>query len=186
MATATIHFYNPINVETARIFRNLCLNALMHPQQRPDSLEIMFSSAGGNVQAGITMYEFLRTAPVPVTMCNVGSVESVSIIVFLGADKRIAMPNTHFKLHAFEWSFSQPAVAYSGIADAYLSLNNDIERYANIFEERTKGATRKIDIRSCLRGNPLILSNTESTAAGITTMEAGEVKLKFPGMHIYH
>jgi ATP-dependent protease ClpP protease subunit len=181
----TVHFYSHINVDTATLFRNLCLNALLGQPQRPDGLIIMFSSAGGNAHAGITLYEFLRTYPIPVTMCNVGSVESISCVVFLGADNRIAMPNTHFKLHGFEWTFPQPNVAYSGIADAYVSINNDIERYANIFEERTAGARRKIDVRECLRGHPLILNTGDAFDAGILTTGTGEIKLVYPGVHIY-
>jgi len=185
MPATTVHFYHPINPETATLFRNLCLNALLRQRQQPDSLTVMFSSGGGSVQAGITVYEFLRTFPIPVTMCNVGSVESISCIVFLGADNRIAMPNTHFKIHGFEWTFSQPSVAYSGIADAYVTINNDIEKYANIFEERTAGAKHKINVRECLRGNPLILDVNAALTAGITTAETGPVKLIFPGAHVY-
>ena len=181
----TVHFYNHINMDTATLFRNLCLNALLNQPQPPAGLIIMFSSAGGNVHAGITLYEFLRTYPIPVTMCNVGSVESISCIVFLGADNRIAMPNTHFKLHGFEWSFQQPNVAYSGIADAYHSITNDIERYASIFEERTKGARHKFDVRECLRGDSLILNTKDAYAAGILTEETGEIKMAYPGVHIY-
>ena len=185
MITTTVHFYNSINMDTAILFRNLCLNAILKQPRQPDNLNIMFSSPGGNVNAGITIYEFLRTLPIPVTMCNVGSVESISCIVFLGANDRIAMPNTHFKLHGFEWTFPQPNIAYSGIVDAYVSINNDVERCANIFEERTIGAPRSIDFRECFRGNPIILGVNEAYNAGITTADAGAVKLALPGVHIY-
>jgi len=185
MSTATVHFYNQINFDTANLFRNLCLSALLGSSPRSDSLTIMFSSVGGNVKAGITMYEFLRTFPIPVTICNVGCVESIACIVFLGADTRIAMPNTHFKIHGFEWNFGESIATYSDIADAYISINSDIERYAKIFEERTKGAEREVDVRAHLRGVPLVLGCDDAATVGLTTMDTREIKLGFHGNHVY-
>ena len=186
MSTATVHFYNPINSDTAGLFRNLCLNALIESEQQPDNLMIMFSSSGGDINPSFTMYQFLRTFPIPVTMCNVGAVESMACIIFLGADNRIALPNTHFKLHGFTWTFGPAPVPYSGIFEAYTSLNSAVEQYANIFEERTAGATHPVDnVRDYLRGKALILNHEEAVATGITTLDAKEIKFTFPGVHMF-
>jgi len=186
MSTATVHFYNSITQETAGVFRNLCLNALLNSQPQPESLMIMFSSPGGDINPGLTMYEFLRTFPIPVTMCNVGAVESIACVVFLGADNRIALPHTHFKLHGFHWTFGQPTVPYHVIAEVYMSLNNATEQYANIFEERTQGAEQPIDdVRKYLKGSALVLNTDDAIIAGVTTSSAKDIKLVFPGAHLF-
>ena len=185
MSSATVHFHLPVNENTAQIFRNLCMSAVYGQAPASDCLKIMISSVGGSVHYGITMYEFLRTLPIPVEMYNVGAVESIACIVFLGADRRFAVPGTHFKLHGFEWTFPQPTVAYSGIADAYISINNDVERCANIFEERTYGAEKVIDVRGCLRGATRIISDTEAVAIGITTAATAPVRLCLESLQLY-
>jgi len=129
----------------------------------------MFSSTGGNLQAGFTMYELLRSLPVPVTMCNVGSVESIAVIVYLGASIRIAAPKSTFKLHGFSWTFNSNVTQFNEVSDAFASLCADVKRYTDIFKERTQGAKRKINIREYLRGKTLLLDADEAAACAITT-----------------
>ena len=77
MPDVTVHFYDAINADSANVFRNLCLSPLRNQQVPPDGLIVMFSSVGGSIHAGFTLYEFLRTFPIPVTIYNIGAVESV-------------------------------------------------------------------------------------------------------------
>ena len=56
-----IHFFGPINVSTAEMFRNMLLNAMN--TQGLKGIEILMSSEGGDLNSGFTMYNYLRSVP---------------------------------------------------------------------------------------------------------------------------
>ena len=85
-----IHFFGPINVSTAEMFRNMLLNAMN--TQGLKGIEILMSSEGGDLNSGFTMYNYLRSFPLPTTVINMGAIESIALIPFLGAGIRRAVP----------------------------------------------------------------------------------------------
>ena len=89
-----IHFFGPINVSTAEMFRNMLLNAMN--TQGLKGIEILMSSEGGDLNSGFTMYNYLRSFPLPTTVINMGAIESIALIPFLGAGIRRAVPNSRF------------------------------------------------------------------------------------------
>ena len=184
MKTLTIHCNGQINPDVVVKFKKVFLDALAL-QSPPDEIVIMLSSIGGSTWPVIELYWFFRTVPIPITICNAGVIESNANTVFLSADKRVALPVSRFLLHGFETVFAQTTVPYNGVVEAFYSLNNDIERIANIYEERTQGAKVAIDIRQHLKGTPLILGPKEALAAGITTDDIGDIGFDFGIDHIY-
>lgn len=59
-------------------------------REKPDTIYSLFSSPGGQVESGVTLYNFLRALPVEIIMHNTGSIDSAANIVFLAADTRYA------------------------------------------------------------------------------------------------
>ncbi len=47
-------------------------------KQKPDVIYCLFSSHGGQVEAGITLYNFLRSLPVELVMHNTGSTDHIA------------------------------------------------------------------------------------------------------------
>ena len=106
MAQVTyISYYDAISEPKARALMQACTQAI--DQTKPSRLYFLFSSSGGSVDAGITLYNFLRALPIPVIMHNVGSIESIANVVFLAADERYATPHATFLLHGITWNFAQ-------------------------------------------------------------------------------
>ena len=66
--------------------------------ERKDFFYILFSSPGGNVSNGITIYNFLRALPVRMIIHNIGIVDSIANVIFLGIDERYAVPHSSFLL----------------------------------------------------------------------------------------
>src|SRR5213596_3073309 len=64
-----------------------------------DEIYLMLSTPGGNVAAGITLYNVLRALPVKLITHNVGNVDSIGNAIFLAADERIACPHSTFMFH---------------------------------------------------------------------------------------
>jgi ATP-dependent protease ClpP protease subunit len=66
-------------------------------------IQILFSSSGGDVVEGFSLYNFLRTLPVKLTMHAIGYVDSMAMVVFLAADQRFCTPDSSFLFHDFSW-----------------------------------------------------------------------------------
>ena len=94
-------FIGPISNNATRFLRNACCTAV---NDKVTDLTIQFSSSGGTVDEGFSLYEFLLSLPLTLTMHNIGVVNSVAIIVFLAGDKRFANDNTIFYMHDETWT----------------------------------------------------------------------------------
>lgn len=162
MALHIVHFIGPINHASACSVRNLCLQAL---QSGATELELHLSTEGGNMTAGFALYFFLKSLPIPLTTHNVGSIESVGVVIFLAGNKRYACPRTRFLVHPLHWGFGALVAAdHSRVSEWRDCLDFDAERYASICQEATGG---KMDIRANLEGNARLYDTDQALAAGI-------------------
>ncbi|MHB0763174.1 ATP-dependent Clp protease proteolytic subunit [Stutzerimonas sp. NM35] len=159
-----IHFAGPINQGTASQLQNATLSAIA---QGATQLRYHVSTDGGSTLYGFTLYNLIRSLSVPVTMHNIGSVESMGNILFLAADRRVAAPQSRFLLHPLNWGFSGGNVDHARLAEHAACLDNDFDRYVEIFHERTKDAGEPLDIRSCLKNTARVLTPSEATASGL-------------------
>ncbi len=116
---------------------------------------------------GFTLYNFLRSLPVPVTIHNLANVQSTAVIVFLAGSRRLVCPQARFLLHPLHWTFESGQVDHARLREYVGSLDNDLERFAEIFDRRTVGAAVPIDVRSHLSGEERIITASESLTAGI-------------------
>lgn len=174
MSLHVIHFIGPINHNSVCTIRNLCLQAL---QSGASELELHMSTEGGNMTAGFALYFFLKSLPLPLTTYNVGSVESVGVVIFLAGQKRYACPGTRFLVHPLHWGFgSLVAADHSRVSEWRDCLDFDAERYAMIFDSATAGAPQPQDIRTNLCGNARLFTAEEAKLAGIIH-EATQAKL---------
>lgn len=62
-------------------------------------LHLMFQTWGGFVGDGVCLYNFFRTMPLGLTLYNVGAVQSIGVIAFLGAKERKASTYAAFMIH---------------------------------------------------------------------------------------
>ncbi|HEU5436794.1 MAG TPA: ATP-dependent Clp protease proteolytic subunit, partial [Telluria sp.] len=108
MSLHIVHFIGPINHNTACTIRNLCLQAV---QSGASSIELHLSSEGGNMTAGFALYFFLKSLPIPLITHNVGSIESIAVVIFLAGQKRYACPGTRFLVHPLNWGFGNLVAA---------------------------------------------------------------------------
>lgn len=170
MGKHAIHFFGAVTSASFQRFRNLALNAITN--ENATEIIVPMSSEGGNLNSGFTAYNFIRSLPVPVTCINMGTVESIAVMMYLAADTRLAVEHSRFLLHEFHWTFGDRPVDASRVAEHSASLAFDAERYAAIFEERTKPVQGGVDIRKCLNGGVHILNPEKAEEVGVTTAPA--------------
>src|SRR5438445_8342740 len=92
-----ITFHDNINIQSVGRFITLCTQ--VRQQYEPQKMYFLFSSAGGAVDSGVTLYNYLRGLPCRLIMHNIGSIDSIANAIFLAADERFAAPNSAFVFH---------------------------------------------------------------------------------------
>lgn len=172
MTIHVVHFVGPINQPTTNAIQEASLTAM---QQGATAIHYHLSTEGGSTFHGFTLYNFIRSLPVPTVMCNIGSVQSMGIILYLAADLRVAAPHSRFLLHPMNWNFGGAgAVDHARLIEHTTSLNDDVDRYVDIFNERTQGGAEPLDVRGCLQNTSRILSAQSAASTNLAT-EVAEV-----------
>jgi len=91
-----VAFNAPIDSNTVQQLTATCAQLLA---QGHDEIYFLLSTPGGNVVAGITLFNMLRALPAKIIMHNVGNVDSIGNAVFLAADERYACEHSTFMFH---------------------------------------------------------------------------------------
>jgi len=125
--TFYISYFDQIDAARVKALMSVCTDII--GQKKPDSLYFLFSSPGGQVQAGITLYNFLRALPTKIVMHNTGSIDSIATVIFLAGDERYASHSSSFLFHGVQANFP---------AGAGLSLNQIRERASGLAEDENK------------------------------------------------
>ena len=164
MTEHIVHFHCQIDQSTSERFRDSCLHAI---EEGASSLLLNLSTTGGSTNFGFTLYTFLKSLPVPLCAINAGNIESMGIILFLAANRRITTPHSRFLIHPMNWYFSQSSVDHQRLREYLSSLDNDLARYVKIYEIETAAAETQLDIFKCLSAEEKVIAAHESLAYGI-------------------
>lgn len=65
----------------------------------PASINLFISSTGGDVNAAMAAYHYLRSLPVPLQTYNLATVSSSANLVYCAGDKRYTFPASKFLFH---------------------------------------------------------------------------------------
>jgi ATP-dependent protease ClpP protease subunit len=143
---------------------------------------VHLSSTGGDLSPAFSAYHILRSLSIPLVMHNTGNVESSAVLLYLAADDRTAASHSRFLIHPFHWTFGG-SVFLPHIKQAVASLEFDSRRYADIFNERTQGVDKPIDVLKCLNGEPLVIGADEAKIFGIVTLDHAETAIPAGAIH---
>ncbi|HVS26548.1 MAG TPA: ATP-dependent Clp protease proteolytic subunit [Burkholderiales bacterium] len=132
-----VNFFDAINdVKVKAIMAGL---AEVINTRKPDQIYCLFASPGGGVDAGITLYNFLRSLPVEIVMHNTGSIDSIANVVFLAANIRFASVHSSFLFHGVTWNFAANTSMNRGqLAETLSGLDASESKIRGLITERTK------------------------------------------------
>ena len=167
-----IHFSGSITPVTVNNMKATVLQALTSHRNNPaapqaSELYFMFSSEGGDVSSGISLYNFLRGVDKPIIMHNFSTVDSVASMVFMAADTRYTVPGGRFILHSFSRNFPFASVDAPRLQEAAQSINSYQAIYTACFKKRIKSAQMPIDFDSIFKGEGVIMDDATALATGI-------------------
>lgn len=163
MTTHIINFTGPINSHTCGQMIEQCSRAV---EAEATQLILTIATMGGECSYGFSLYNFLTALPVPVHTHNLGTVESMGNIIYLAGERRTACRCSKFLFHPFHWTLNG-AVDHARMAEYAMSLDYDLDLYAQIVAERTRGAAEALDIPVYLRAAPRIVAAQEAIACGL-------------------
>ena len=93
-----IHLRGKIDMESACAFLDQFL--LLQDESPTDPIDILISSQGGEIQAGLMIYDLIRTSGVPVRTYCMGTAYSMAAVLFAaGTDGRFMLPHSKLMLH---------------------------------------------------------------------------------------
>jgi ATP-dependent Clp protease protease subunit len=168
-----VHFAGRLDAAPAERLRETCLEAL---KQRASEIRLHFASEGGRTFQGFTLYHFLRSLPVRLTVHNLSNVESIALVVYLAGDTRLVCPHARFLIHPLHWNFEAGRIDHARLKEYVGKLDNDLERYASIFDERTGSSEVRVPVRDHLSGAEKLIDAAASVQAGIAH-EVAEAKV---------
>lgn len=132
--TVYVNFYGQITDVSAIKFMAACAEILRVDQ--PTDLYFLFSSPGGHVDAGITIYNYLRSLPVGIVMHNAASIDSIGNVIFHAADDRRANPHTTFHFHGVAMNLEKTALQRSQLQELLSQLDALETKIENILVGR--------------------------------------------------
>jgi ATP-dependent protease ClpP protease subunit len=118
---------------------------------------LLLSSTGGNVLAGITLYNFLRGLPAEVVTHNMGATNSIAAAVFCAGRTRLSVPHGVFLIHGVTANFPQgAALEEKQLEERLNSVRADTENIAGIIAGNTRRTEKQVlqDMAERLTLNP--------------------------------
>ena len=131
-----ITYFGPI--DSGRVQALMGLFSQIIAQHKPDEIHFHLSSPGGEVMAGITFYNFLRSLPTKIIMHNIGSIDSIATVIFLAGEERRATKSSSFLFHGVAMGCkTDMGFNLAQLKERVSSLAEDENKIARIITEHT-------------------------------------------------
>lgn len=142
MKEAWIRFLAPVDPRTAATLFQI-LDAKI--KEKVERLHLMISSPGGMVFHGLSLYNFLKGAPVEVYTYNFGSVDSIGVVIFCAGDKRCSVPHARFLIHGVSANFAgNQSLDEKDLEERLKGLQIDYKNIARVIADTTQKPTDKV------------------------------------------
>lgn len=128
-----IRFLAEVNQQSANALIGVVENLI---RNKTKNILLLISSPGGSVFHGVSVYNFLKRAPVNIETCNFGSVDSIASVIYCAGSKRYCVPNARFLIHSISFNIQGNAsFDEKKLNEVISSLKIDRENIAKIIEK---------------------------------------------------
>jgi ATP-dependent Clp protease, protease subunit len=139
--------------------------AAITSSSRVTHVHLAFQTTGGSVSDGVALYNIFRCLPIPLTLYNIGSVQSAGVMAFLGAPTRCVSAHGTFMIHR---TTSPPVAATSDRLEVMMqSVLLDDTRTESIFSSANLNLTKAQ--KQIHKFADLWLSADEAIKAGVAS-----------------
>jgi ATP-dependent Clp protease protease subunit len=142
MKEAYIRFMSPVHPQsTDQLFQILDRKL----KEKCERIHLMISSPGGSVFHGLSLYNFIRGAPVQVYTYNFGSVDSIGVVIFCAGEKRFSVPHARFLIHGVQANFmANQSVDEKGLEERLKGLQIDYKNIARVIADTAQRPADKV------------------------------------------
>ena len=143
MKEAYVRFMAPVNAKTTdQLFKIIDQKI----KDKYTKIHLMISSPGGTVFHGLSLYNFLKGAPLEVDTYNFGSVDSIGVVIFCAGKRRFSVPHARFLMHGVRFNFNGSASFDEKQIEEHLkSLKIDQENIARVIADTSGKPKHKIE-----------------------------------------
>jgi ATP-dependent protease ClpP protease subunit len=116
------------------------LIAVMSKQanNKVDEVYLLFSTPGGSVMHGMTLYNVLKGMPFKLITHNVGNVDSIGNAIFLAGEERYTCPNSTFMFHGVGFDIKQGLrLEEKSVREKLDSILQDQTRIGSVIRDHT-------------------------------------------------
>jgi len=129
----TIYITYVDKIDLVRVKNLIAIVSSIVSGEKPDELYFLISSGGGEVDAGIALYNFLNALPVKITMHNIGSIDSIANVIFMAGNRHFANPHTTFLFHGVVMNLNGPVtLALPNVKEMMDRIEKNHDTIANI------------------------------------------------------
>ena len=131
-----IKFFAPVNEVSENALMGILDKAI---NQGAKNVSILFSTQGGSVFHGLSIYNYLRGLPLEkLTTHNFGSVDSIGVVMYCAGRERYSSPQARFLLHGVSMGFQgNQNLEEPQLEEKLKGLKIDIENIAKVIAENT-------------------------------------------------
>jgi ATP-dependent Clp protease protease subunit len=135
-----IYLFGPIDKMSAYRF----IAGFKWLDRTPGPIHILLSSEGGDVDAGFSIFECLRTANNPTIIEGLGVIASAAVPILLAGTVRFLNPETKVMVHNMSWEIE--GGVSTPVIHSLSSMSEEInKRYHEIMAERTGKSIKDIE-----------------------------------------
>jgi len=132
-------------------------------------VDVLFSSTGGSVDAGVMLYTYISALPAKVVMRASGIVASMAIPIFLASDERYASENSRFMFHEYSWTHGMPNITtQTTMHEHALRLINVLDWTKEIVKQKTRMTDDFFEEKK-LFDFPYLMSPNEAVEFGLVS-----------------
>lgn len=126
--------------QTNRFIRNM---NILSSLDREKPVLVTLKSPGGYVDEGMSIYDTILSAPMPVTILGYSCVASMASIIFQAANKRVLMPSATFMFHMGQvGGYGTPKQIESLLQIDRVFRDKMIEIYTDVMKSAPEGKAR--------------------------------------------
>jgi len=155
MKEAYIRFMAPVIPQTTDQLFAILDNKIKNKYEK---IHLMISSPGGSVFHGLSLYNFLKGAPIEVCTYNFGSVDSIGVVIFCAGKHRFSVPHARFLIHGVRFNINgNVSFDEKQIEEHLKSIKIDQQNIARVIADNTSHPVHKIenDMNNRTTLNPL-------------------------------
>lgn len=101
-------------------------------EQRPDLLNLIVCSPGGDLNAAFALIDMMRGSAIPIRTIGLGQIASAGLLIFISGTKgmRVLTPNTSILSHQYSWgSFGKEHELLARVKEFDLTTKRLLDHY---------------------------------------------------------